>query len=130
MENAISEYARVWILPMSMRKQFLEEQKLANAQTDASKWKPKKQRIYGTIVKIKSDEIYIDFMQKLDLFTMETNVQPHHEKYFLRFMVDRTTIALEHRALDILKQQNIVQFLFPSKSNERSSDSMHNLGSE
>lgn len=122
LESAVNEYDRVWILPMAMRRSFLEQQKQARTVTDVKKWQSQKKRIYGTIAEIKGDAIYIDFMEPLDIFTMHTKVQPQNEKYFLRFMVDRTTIALEHRALDILKEHKIVQFLFPSKNEQSRND--------
>lgn len=98
-----------------MRQQFLAEKKIINANND---WKPKNDRIYGLIIKIENDAIFIQFFDKLEKFADVTHVDPSEEKYFLRFMTDRTTIALEHRALDIMYRHNIAGFFFPLKGPE------------
>lgn len=73
----------------------------------------KKQRIYGSVVAIKANKIYFELKEQLTTFTELTNVQPNDEKYFIRFMNDRTSITLEHRALDFMNDHQITHFFFP-----------------
>lgn len=75
------------------------------------------QRIYGSIVEVKNGLVLIELDKVLDTFTAKTKVAPTEEVYFIRFMSNRTTIALEHRALDLLDKHKISRFFFPNRDN-------------
>lgn len=124
MEAAINEYTRIWITPMSIR---LAEMKLNEmrsqpknvinrngAQHTQHHVRSKKERIYGSVVEIKGNMVYLDLNDMLDRFHAKTGIHPSHEEYFIRFMSDRTTITLEHRALEYLNNQRISRFFFPT----------------
>lgn len=87
------------------------------------------QRIYATITGVKNGSVHIDLDRGLDTFTAKTKVAPNDEVYFVRFMSNRTTIALEHRALDLLDQHKISKFFFPNRENllaDSSKPDVHN----
>lgn len=123
MEAAINEYTRIWITPMSIR---MTEQKLNEIPvqqrkplTNANSHRPfisrnKKERIYGSVIEIRGNTIYLELNESLNKFIAKTKVQSANEEYFIRFMSDRTTITLEHRALEYLNNQNISHFFFPN----------------
>lgn len=125
LEAAINEYTRIWIAPTSLRTaearlneiQF-QRQKIArrNGAQPEPVQKHKKQRIYGSVVEIKGNNVLFELNDSLDRFVRQTNVLPADEEYFIRFMSDRTTITLEHRALEYLNKQDIAHFFFPSLS--------------
>lgn len=68
-------------------------------------------RIYGTIIRIKSNRVYFELQQKLDGFRGKSLAD---EKYFIRFMSDRSTITLQHEALDYFEKHQIADFFFPN----------------
>lgn len=74
----------------------------------------KKERIYGSVVEIKGNLVYLELNELLDRFHAKTGNHPANEEYFIRFMSDRTTITLEHRALEYLNNQRISRFFFPT----------------
>lgn len=121
LDAAINEYTRIWLTPMSIR---LTEVKLTEIRTQQQhrnvnsqppfNARNKKERIYGSVVEIKGNTIYLELNESLTRFTAKTKVQPSDEEYFIRFMSDRTTITLEHRALEYLNNQNIAHFFFPT----------------
>lgn len=74
----------------------------------------KKERIYGSVVEIKGNIVYLELNELLDRFHAKTGMHPLNEEYFIRFMSDRTTITLEHRALEYLNNQGISRFFFPT----------------
>lgn len=76
-------------------------------------FRSKKERIYGSVVQIKGNIVYLELNELLDRFHAKTGVHPSNEEYFIRFMSDRTTITLEHRALEYLNNQRISRFFFP-----------------
>lgn len=121
MDEAAAEYTRLWITPMSMRAEAIARndgirKALANnPKADVQPWRT--QRIYGTIVKVKKDQMLLQLDKHLDTFTLKTKIEPNVESYFIRFMSNRTTIALEHRALDLLNQHKISKFFFPKRDN-------------
>lgn len=78
-------------------------------------WRTK--RIYGTIVEVKKGSVLFELDRPLSTFSPRANVDPSAEVYFIRFMSNRTTIALEHRALDLLDQHQISKFFFPNRDN-------------
>lgn len=78
--------------------------------------KSKKQRIYGSVVEVKGNKVFFELNESLNHFFSKTRVQPAVEEYFIRFMSDRTTITLEHRALEYLNNQDIAHFFFPDLS--------------
>lgn len=73
------------------------------------------QRIYGSIVQVKNGSLLFELDKYLDTFTAKTRVAPTAEVYFIRFLSNRTSIALEHRALDLLHQHKISKFFFPNR---------------
>lgn len=77
-------------------------------------WKSKKQRIYGSVVEVKGSKVFFELNESLNRFVKKTNVDPADEEYFIRFMSDRTTITLEHRALEYLNNHDIAHFFFPN----------------
>lgn len=74
----------------------------------------KKERIYGSIVEVIGDKVYFQLPHGLDYFSKFTHVVPDKECYFIRFMNDRTTISLQHQALDNLHKDDITEFFFPN----------------
>lgn len=78
----------------------------------------KKERIYGSVVEIKGNTVYLELNESLDRFTEKTQIQPCDEEYFIRFMSDRTTITLQHRALEYLNDQDIASFFFPMAADD------------
>lgn len=74
----------------------------------------KKERIYGSIVEVVGNKVYFQLTQGLDYFTKITRMPPSKETYFIRFMNDRSTIALQHQALDHLNADDIADFFFPT----------------
>lgn len=117
LDNAVNEYTRIWITPMSLRLAALKSNKIIhqqNSNKNRRTYKWKTERIYGSIVEIKNEHIYFDLVDKLEKFTIKTEVEPIDETYFIRFMNDRTTITLEHRALDLVKMHQISKFFFPN----------------
>lgn len=103
---------------MSIRDYQIELQNSDEQQTSESRKRlrsVKKQRIYGSIVEIQGSTMYFELEESLDRFTAKTNIQPDVEAYFIRFMSDRTTITLEHRALEYLYEHNVARFFFPTE---------------
>lgn len=76
----------------------------------------KKERIYGSVVEIKDNTVYLELNESLDRFHAKTGIHPSTEEFFIRFMSDRTTITLEHRALEYMNNQRISRFFFPTMS--------------
>lgn len=74
----------------------------------------KKERIYGSVVEIKGNTMYFELNESLDRFARQTHVEPADDVYFIRFMSDRTTATLEHRALEYVNNQSIAHFFFPN----------------
>lgn len=74
----------------------------------------KKERIYGSVVEIKGNKVHFELNETLQRLTARTNVEPADEEYFIRFMSDRTTATLEHRALEYVNNQGIAHFFFPN----------------
>lgn len=122
MEAAINEYTRIWITPMSVRQAELQSNGARSQQKRILQINGmnqpirhcKKERIYGSVVEIKGNKAYLELNERLDRFVDRTKVSPHDEVYFIRFMNDRTTITLEHRALEYLNNQGIAHFFFPT----------------
>lgn len=71
------------------------------------------QRIYGSIVKIENRTAYFQLHQGLNYFVYKTKVKPENEVYFVRFMNNRVSIALENNALDCLNTNKICKYIFP-----------------
>lgn len=121
LDEAASEYTRLWITPMSMRLEGIARndairQTLAkNPKVNVEMWRT--QRIYGSIVQVRNGLVLIQLDKLLDTFTARTKIVPNAEVYFIRFMSNRTSIALEHRALDLLDQHQISTFFFPNCDN-------------
>lgn len=131
MEAAVCEYKRIWITPMAIRQtevklnelRQLEQERKANATGKkhvitkfVSNRREKNERIYGSIVEVIGDKVYFQLTEGLDYFTKITKVAPNKETYFIRFMNDRSTIALQHQALDHLNEDDITDFFFPNLS--------------
>lgn len=74
----------------------------------------KKERIYGSVVEIKGNIVHFELNELLERFHAKTGIHPSNEVYFIRFMSDRTTITLEHRALEYMNNQGISRFFFPT----------------
>lgn len=74
----------------------------------------KKDRIYGSVVKVQGNVVYFELIEPLSRFVEKTGVNTSNEKYFIRFMSDRTSITLEHRALEYMNTEDTSHFFFPS----------------
>lgn len=74
----------------------------------------KKDRNYGSVVKIQGNVVYFELNETLSRFVKKTGVKTSDEKYFIRFMSDRTSITLEHRALEYMNTDKTSHFFFPS----------------
>lgn len=126
LEAAINEYTRIWITPQVIRSaevtlNEINRRKREAVQNRGSKnefiLKPprnKKDRIYGSVVKVQGNVIYFELNEPLSRFIEKTGVKISNEKYFIRFMSDRTSITLEHRALEYMNTENTSHFFFPS----------------
>lgn len=117
----MNEYTRIWITPMSIRLAEIKINEIRSQKKQNVNIQPslvprtnKKERIYGSVVEIRGNTVYLELNDSLTRFTAKTKVQPSDEEYFIRFMSDRTTITLEHRALEYLNKQNIAHFFFPT----------------
>lgn len=136
MEAAVCEYKRIWITPMAIRQtevklnelRQMEQEKKANTNGKkhiiskfVSAKREKNERIYGSIVEVIGDKVYFQLTDGLDYFTKITKVAPNSETYFIRFMNDRSTIALQHQALDHLHEDDITDFFFPNSSDMHTS---------
>lgn len=124
MEAAINEYTRIWITPMSIRLAELKLNELRRLQPKnqsirnggGQPQRTKKERIYGSVIEIRGNLVYLELNESLDRFHAKTGIHPANEEFFIRFMSDRTTITLEHRALEYLNNQGISRFFFPMTS--------------
>lgn len=123
LEAAINEYTRIWITPMSIRSAELKLNELRSQPKNVQFRKPggqsqrsKKERIYGSVIEIKGNVVYLELNESLDRFQAKTGIVSSSEEFFIRFMSDRTTITLEHRALEYLNNQGISRFFFPTTS--------------
>lgn len=123
LEAAINEYTRIWITPMSIRSAELKINELRSQPKNVQfrngggqSQRSKKERIYGSVVEIKGNIVYLELNESLDRFHAKTGIHPSNEEFFIRFMSDRTTITLEHRALEYLNNQGISHFFFPTTS--------------
>lgn len=127
MEAAINEYTRIWITPQVIRSAEvtlneinMRKHREAVRNRDSNDefiLKPprnKKERIYGSVVKVQGNMIYFELNEPLSRFVKKTGVKTSNEKYFIRFMSDRTSITLEHRALEYMNTENTSHFFFPS----------------
>lgn len=74
----------------------------------------KKERIYGAVIEIKANKVYLELNETLNRLTARTHIDAADEEYFIRFMSDRTTATLEHRALEYVNNQNIAHYFFPN----------------
>lgn len=114
------EFIRLWLSPMSLRMESVcKNQEFITKLKENGKDLPKKlphftHRSYGYIKKIESNTVYFELRSSLYIFCDKTNVPPQHEQYFIRFMNDRVSITLQHKALDYANDHNIVKYLFPS----------------
>lgn len=121
LDEAAAEYTRLWIAPMSIRTQAVAQNDAIrkilakNPNSNVELWRTK--RIYGTIVEVKKGMVLFELDKPLSTFPRKSNVEPSADVYFIRFMSNRTTIALEHRALDLLDQHQISKFFFPKSDN-------------
>lgn len=79
----------------------------------------KRNRIYGSVDEVKQDSIFVRFDESLAKFRSSTGVDQRMERYFIRFMNNRTTFLLEHQALDMFSVDEPFQFVFPSASEVR-----------
>lgn len=119
LDEATAEYTRLWITPVSMRSEGVARNDAIrkilqkNPAADVRLWRT--QRIYGSIINVKNGLVLFELDKHLDTFTEKTNVVPSVEVYFIRFLSNRTTVALEHRALDLFDQHEISKFFFPSR---------------
>lgn len=133
LENAASEYERLWTMPMSLWQQrqvartaepippsHAGERKAT--QRVPSVVRSRHNRIYGSIIEVKQDSIYVRFDESLRKFEKCTGVDPHDERYFIRFMNNRTTFLLEHQALKAFAIDQPFEFVFPSSADERPLD--------
>lgn len=118
MENAIFEYDRLWVTPMSLRKQQQQQQ-----QKSKSVVRSKRNRIYGVIIEKKQNIAIIKFDERLSRFQELTGVAQHNESYFVRFMNNRTTYKLEHQALDAFSIDKPFGFVFPEAGDWPNMDS-------
>lgn len=66
------------------------------------------------MAKVQGNTVYLELNEPLTHFVKLTHVQVSNEKYFIRFMSDRTSITLEHRALEYMNMERITHFFFPS----------------
>lgn len=128
METAVYEYERLWVTPMSFRRAQLTEQRVGVAahmhRNQNYIVRSKRNRVYGSIIEIDGTYAYIKFDENLSKFTSKTLVEQNEELYFLRFMNNRTSIMLEHQALQHLQIDQCFEFLFPK------SDDMHSVETE
>lgn len=95
-----------------------------NPNADVKLWRT--QRVYGSIVKVEDGLVHIELDKYLDVFTKKTGIAPDAESYFIRFLSNRTTIALEHRALDLVDEHKISRFFFPD-GNVAATESMKSI---
>lgn len=115
-ENGAFEYDRVWVTPMSLRQNVngSNEDKPNKGKFKKTVLRSRRNRIYGSIVEIKGGKVFFKFDESLDKFAAITGIQPQDERYFIRFMNNRTTTMLEHQALDMFEKDKAFQFVFPS----------------
>lgn len=113
MENAIFEYDRLWVTPMSLRIKQQHQQQTYNGRRPKQIVRSKRNRIYGVIVEKKQNIAIIKFDECLSRFQALTGVQQHKESYFIRFMNNRTTYKLEHQALEAFSIDKPFGFVFP-----------------
>lgn len=127
LEAAINEYTRIWITPQMIRSAELKLNEInmrkyreavrnrgANDKFILKLPRNKKDRIYGSVVKIQGNVVYFELNEPLSRYVEKTGVKTCNEKYFIRFMSDRTSITLEHRALEYMNTENTSHFFFPS----------------
>lgn len=88
----------------------------------ASAVKSKRNRVYGSIIEVKQDSMYVRFDEQLARFQKSTGIDQSSERYFLRFMNNRTTFLLEHQALERFSAEVPFQFVFPATADLRPMD--------
>ncbi|XP_055319847.1 putative helicase mov-10-B.1 isoform X2 [Sitodiplosis mosellana] len=114
LEAALNEYTRIWITPMSIRTAEISRNKTKCNGQQGPVGRSKKERIYGSVVEIKGNKVHFELNETLHRLAARTHVEPADEEYFIRFMSDRTTATLEHRALEYVNNQGIAHFFFPN----------------
>lgn len=125
LDSAAIEYERLWVMPMSM---WLKRQTRNTDNNNSRRFHGKVQnnvvrsqrnRIYGSIVEVKQDSIFVRFDETLGQFCRSTGVDQVRERYFIRFMNNRTTFLLQHQALRRFGADEPFQFVFPSVADVR-----------
>lgn len=130
LDAAVHEYKRLWVSPMAIRQTEVKMSEIRRheEQANANHFRQRqvinkigadrverRERAYGTIVKVEDNRVYFELTQALEYFTHITRVPFEEETYFVRFVNDRSTITLQHQALDRLHADDLSQLFFPTK---------------
>lgn len=116
------EHIRLWLSPMSMRTTAMSKNhEIITKLKEGGKELPRRMpyftdRLYGYIKKVEGRTVYFELRSSLLHFMAKTGVNPQNESYFIRFMNDRVSITLQHKALDYVKDHKLAKYLFPSAS--------------
>lgn len=74
-----------------------------------------KHRIFGSILRVEKDFIVIRFDAKQTKLLVKMT-----QKYRIHFILNRLTTQLQHKAIEMVKDQEISKFFFPQTISEKS----------